>query len=227
VKADPGPEKLSRGVPSGSSGSRTPDRANTAAQRAPRPPQPAGASRRKVPLAVVLGVMLLGGLGALLALNTASAALEVENRTISGSNAATSDTEQQLVRELADKQAPTSLASAARSLGMVPNPNPAFLRINADGSVNVLGSPTPATAPPPPPPSSKPKPKPKPSATASSRSSNRSSRRPAPTVTVTVTAGSSKRPSTSPSPTTSKQIAAPLTTSSAPRTSPSPSRTSR
>ena len=111
---------------------------------------PGGRSKR-LPLPVLLGLMFVGGLCALLALNTASAALEIQQRHISDTNASTSDTEQQLLRDLAAKQAPGSLAGAAASLGLVANPNPAFLRINPDGSVTVLGSPTPATVPPPPP----------------------------------------------------------------------------
>ncbi len=104
---------------------------------------------RAVPLPVLLGGMLLAGLCLLLALNTASAAQELRQRTLTDSNAGASDTEQQLVRDLASRQAPAALASAAAGLGLVPNPNPAFLRINADGSVTVLGSPTPASLPPP------------------------------------------------------------------------------
>jgi hypothetical protein len=137
---------------------------------------PGGRSKR-LPLPVLLGLMFVGGLCALLALNTASAALEIQQRHISDTNASTSDTEQQLLRDLAVKQAPGSLASAAASLGLVANPNPAFLRINPDGSVTVLGSPTPATVPPPPPP-------------------------PTPTPTkprVTPTSSAARKPSTSPS----------------------------
>ncbi|MEO9239297.1 MAG: hypothetical protein ABI418_14545, partial [Jatrophihabitantaceae bacterium] len=96
---------------------------------------------RRLPLPVLLGGMLLAGLCALLALNTASAAQELTQRSLTDSNANTSDIDQQLVRDLAAKQAPAALASAALAQGLVPNPNPAFLRINADGSVTVLGSP--------------------------------------------------------------------------------------
>jgi hypothetical protein len=111
---------------------------------------PAPVRLRRVPLPVLLSAMLLAGLCALLALNTASAAQELTQRNLTDSNANTSDIEQQLVRDLAAKQAPAALASQALALGLVPNPNPAFLRINADGSVTVLGSPTPASVPPPP-----------------------------------------------------------------------------
>ena len=105
---------------------------------------------RRLPLAVLLGLMLVAGLCALLALNTASAAQELKQRALTDSNASTLDVEQQLERDLAAKQAPAALASAATAQGLLPNPNPAFLRINADGSVTILGSPAPASVPPPP-----------------------------------------------------------------------------
>jgi hypothetical protein len=105
---------------------------------------------RRLPLPVLLGLMLVAGLCALLALNTASAAQELKQRALTDSNASTLDVEQQLERDLAAKQAPAALASAATAQGLVPNPNPAFLRINADGSVTILGSPAPASVPPPP-----------------------------------------------------------------------------
>lgn len=105
---------------------------------------------RRLPLPVLLGLMLVAGLCALLALNTASAAQELKQRALTDSNANTLDVEQQLERDLAAKQAPAALASAATAQGLVPNPNPAFLRINADGSVTILGSPAPASVPPPP-----------------------------------------------------------------------------
>jgi hypothetical protein len=140
-----------------------------------------GGRSKRLPLPVLLGLMFVGGLCALLALNTASAALEIQQRHISDTNASTSDTEQQLLRDLAAKQAPGSLASAAASLGLVANPNPAFLRINPDGSVTVLGSPTPATVPPPPP---TPTPSPTPTPTK---------------PRVTPTSSAARKPSTSPS----------------------------
>jgi len=145
---------------------------------------------RRLPLPVLLGGMLLAGLCALLALNTASAAQQLAQRSLTDSIASASDVEQQLVRDLAAKQAPAALASAALAQGLVPNPNPAFLRINADGSVTVLGSPTPASIPAPPStptPSRSPASSPTGSAhhpTARSASASATGR---PTVAVTVT----------------------------------------
>jgi outer membrane biosynthesis protein TonB len=173
-----------------------------------------GATRRRVPLWVVLIAMLAAGLCALLALNTASAALEVQTRGLSDSNANTSDEQQQLTRDLAVKQAPGNLAAAAAALGLVPNQNPAFLRINQNGSVTVLGNPVPATPAPTPTPSPTPSAKPKPSATPSpsasasktpkpGASSAKSTPKPGTTVTVTVTA------SAKPSATATKPTAKP------------------
>jgi len=175
----PSPGKPSPGKPSpgkASPGKLSPGQASYG-KRAP------GAGRKRLPLPVVLGLMLVAGLCALLALNTASAAQEITQRHLSDSNGAASDTEQQLLRDLAAKQAPGSLASAASALGLVANPNPAFLRINPDGSVTILGSPTPASKPPVPTPTATPKP----SASATTTSSRGTSARPTKTAVVTVT----------------------------------------
>lgn len=185
-----------------------------------------------LPLPVLLALMLVAGLCALLALNTASAAQELKQRSLTDSNAALSDQEQQLMRDLAAKQAPASLAAAAAAQGLVPNPNPAFLRLNADGSVTVLGSPAaasiaaPPVAPPRPTAAATPtKPAPRTSARpgqasssaarpgpAASRSASRppaSTARPAPVVTVTVT-----RPATSPKPSATASPTKPSATAS-------------
>jgi hypothetical protein len=119
-----------------------------------RPPAQPGVALHvrlsRLPLPVLLAIMLVAGLCALLALNTASAAQELKQRSLNDSNTALSDLEQQLMRDLAAKQAPAALAAAAAAQGLVPNPNPAFLRLNADGSVTVLGSPAAASVAPPP-----------------------------------------------------------------------------
>jgi hypothetical protein len=184
--------------------------------RTTTPGQPGPVRLRRLPLPVLLGGMLLAGLCALLALNTASAAQELTQRALTDSNASASDIEQQLVRDLAARQAPGALASAAVAQGLVPNPNPAFLRINADGSVTVLGSPTPASLPPVP---ASPAPTPSrspassadrsPTSTAGRSAGATSSGRPTAAVTVTVTRTAPVSPSGGPSP-------HPTVTSSAP-----------
>ncbi len=180
---------------------------------------------RRLPLPVLLAVLLVGGLCALLALNTASAAQELQQRSLTEHNAELSDLAQQLTRDLAAQEAPGSLASAAAAQGLIPNPNPAFLRLNADGSVTVLGSPAPASLPAPvvtPTPTAAPRPsassaagakaspstsgtpgasgsgRTKPTASTSVRPGAGSSRSSAPVVTVTVT-----RSAPPPSPSTS------------------------
>jgi hypothetical protein len=192
-----------------------------------------GARLRRLPLPVLLALLLVGGLCTLLALNTASAAQELKQRSLTDSNAALSDLEQQLTRDLAAKQAPAALASAAAAQGLVPNPNPAFLRLNADGSVTVLGSPAAASLAPPPvvptptaaaSPATSPS---KPAASASTRpgasgsparsgpsagrSATGSARSSAPVVTVTVT-----RPAPSVTPTPTPTGSASSTKSTAP-----------
>ncbi len=201
---------------------------------------------RRLPLPVLLALMLVAGLCALLALNTASAAQELRQRALTDSNAELSDSAQQLTRDLAAEQAPGALASAAAAQGLVPNPNPAFLRLNADGSVTVLGSPAPASlapplvsAPPSPPPSAPagatPSATASPSATAarptgsaspgaSSSGRGTTSSAPAPVVTVTVTRAASPSASTSrgASPSASTSRAASPTPSATPTKSSAP-----
>jgi hypothetical protein len=180
----------------------------TAGTRRLAPGGPRGARLRQLPLPVLLGLMLVGGLCALLALNTASAAQELRQRSLTESNAALSDQQQQLMRDLAAKQAPASLAAAAAALGLVPNPNPAFLRLNADGSVTVLGSPAPASlAPRPvtPKPTATPSPRATPSKSAANpTASSAGTSKPASSSTGTSkpTTSSTASPATRPGPST-------------------------
>ncbi|HEY3631084.1 MAG TPA: hypothetical protein VGL21_09310 [Jatrophihabitantaceae bacterium] len=116
---------------------------------------------RRMPFVLLIAGLLIGGLCALLALNTAAAAAELRRQSLTQSNAASADDVQQLKAELAAKQAPGALASAAAGLGMVPADHPAFLRILPNGTVKVMRSPQAATAPPlPPDPTPTPTPKP-------------------------------------------------------------------
>ena len=101
---------------------------------------------RRAPFVLLVLGLIGAGLCALLAINTAAAADEVRQRELTSANADTSDQTQQLRIEIANKQAPAALASAARALGMVPNPNPAFLVVGTDGSVDAWsGSPAKAS----------------------------------------------------------------------------------
>jgi hypothetical protein len=103
-------------------------------------PKPPRRRPHRVPFVVLLATVLLAGMLALLGLNTASAANEVAQRKFDSANASLSDVEQQLGRDLSTRQSPADLARAAYKLGLIPAPNPAFLRFNPDGSVTVLGT---------------------------------------------------------------------------------------
>ncbi len=98
-----------------------------------------GAPRRAPFILLVLG-LIGAGLCALLAINTVAAADEVRQRDLTSSNDDASNQIQQLKIDIANKQAPAALASAARALGMVPDPNPAFLVLSPNGTVTVAGS---------------------------------------------------------------------------------------
>ncbi|HEY0169050.1 MAG TPA: hypothetical protein VGB75_18540 [Jatrophihabitans sp.] len=196
-----------------------------------RPPAQPGVALHvrlsRLPLPVLLTIMLVAGLCALLALNTASAAQELKQRSLNDSNTALSDLEQQLMRDLAAKQAPASLAAAAAAQGLVPNPNPAFLRLNADGSVTVLGSPAAATTTPP---AAPPPPQPAPPAPATSATSAAAGATPARTAPSTSTgpAPASSRPASRPAGSSSRTSAPVVTvTVTRPAAAPTPSATAR
>jgi hypothetical protein len=94
-----------------------------------------------VPFAVLVVGLIVGGMALLLALNTASAANELRRHDLAGKDATVGAQVQELQNEVAASAAPANLAAAAAALGMVPAANPAFLVIEPDGSVRVLGSP--------------------------------------------------------------------------------------
>lgn len=125
---------------------------------------PKHASRApRTPFALLVLGLIVGGMCALLALNTASAANEVGRHTIAAKDQSVAAQLVQLQNDAQASSAPANLAAAAAALGMVPAGNPAFLEIGPDGRVRVLGSPAPATAAPvivPKPTKAKPKPTP-------------------------------------------------------------------
>jgi hypothetical protein len=99
----------------------------------------AGAPR--MPFAVLVTVLIVGGLALLLLLNTVSAANEVRRHDITARDASIAAQVQELQNEVAASAAPGNLAQAAAALGMVPAMNPAFLVVASDGTVRVFGSP--------------------------------------------------------------------------------------
>ncbi|HEU5007769.1 MAG TPA: hypothetical protein VFT67_12405 [Jatrophihabitantaceae bacterium] len=116
--------------------------------------RPAPKHAPRVPFALLMVALVVGGLATLLVLNTASAANELKRHDLTAKDADVAAKVEQLRNEVAASQAPGNLARVAAQLGMVPAGNPAFLQIAADGKVRVLGSPAPASAPPVAPPSS-------------------------------------------------------------------------
>jgi len=98
----------------------------------------------RAPFAVVVVVLLVGGLLGLLMLNTmvAQGAFRLHDLTVQGK--VLDDREEVLSRQVQTLQAPTSLSQRATAFGMVPGGPPVFLRLS-DGAV--LGTPG-APAPP-------------------------------------------------------------------------------
>jgi hypothetical protein len=130
----------------------------------------------RTPFLLVLGGLIVGGLCALLALNTASAANELRRHDYAAGDQSIGAQVAALENAVARSAAPGNIAAAAARLGMVPAGNPAFLMIRADGgSVTLLGSPAPASGyptyvPPPTPTAPKTSHTPTPSRTPSSKS---------------------------------------------------------
>jgi type II secretory pathway pseudopilin PulG len=113
-----------------------------------RPVRKGHDGRRRLPFAVVITSLIVGGMALLLVLNTASAANEVRRRDLAIKDAAVAAQVQDLRNEVAASAAPGLLAEAAAGLGMVPANNPAFLVLGSDGSVRIMGSPNPASGAP-------------------------------------------------------------------------------
>ena len=100
--------------------------------------------RSAIPFALlVLGVLAVG-LVALLMLNTAMDDNSVAIQQAQKKQAELTDREQELSQQLAGLSAPSSLASQAAALGLVPNPQPAFLNPTTGA---VMGTPSPAPTP--------------------------------------------------------------------------------
>jgi hypothetical protein len=101
-----------------------------------------------LPFVVLVLGLIGGGMLALLALNTASAANEVSRHDIADADQSIAAQVEQLQIDARNSAAPGNLARAAQALGMVPAGNPGFIEIGRNGAVRVLGRAAPATAPP-------------------------------------------------------------------------------
>jgi hypothetical protein len=107
------------------------------------PPAPVATPRAPFIL-LVLTIVVSGVLG-ILVLNTKINENAFQLHDLQQQQTALDQQEQQLERELAEKESPGSLAAAARRLGLVPAGTPAFIRL-PDG--RVLGVPQPASGQP-------------------------------------------------------------------------------
>jgi hypothetical protein len=151
----------------------------------------------RVPFALLVVGLVAGGLGLLLALNTASAANELRRHDLAGRDAEIAAQLQQANNEVAASDAPNALASAAGELGMVPAGNPVFISVGPDAKAKVLGVGAPASPLPLPPvvvpvtragsPAAAPTPTKTASPTASGTPSPSGTARPSPTPTPVVT----------------------------------------
>jgi len=108
---------------------------------------PRRSSAAKTPFAVVLVVVLAGGLLGLLLLNTLVAQQSFALHDLGKQDKQLAQQQQDLTRDVQDLEAPASVAARASALHMVPSGPPAFLRLS-DGKV--LGVPQPGVAPAPP-----------------------------------------------------------------------------
>jgi len=102
---------------------------------------------KRTPFVVLLLALVVGAMSLLLVLNTASAANEVDRHNAAVADSALAARLVDLRNQINASAAPANIARVARSLGMVPADAPAFLRIDADGKVKLLGRPAAATAP--------------------------------------------------------------------------------
>jgi cell division protein FtsL len=113
----------------------SPESAKAAGLRLVRPVR---SRARKAPFVVVVMTILSIGLVGLIVLSTILQAQSFEAEKLNSQAAALETQQQLLTREVDKLQSPANVARRAIQFGMVPNTNPAFLRLS-DGKV--LGKP--------------------------------------------------------------------------------------
>lgn len=99
----------------------------------------------RTPFLLLLLGLVVGGMCALLALNTASAANELQRHDYAAADESVANEVTALENAVAASAAPGNVAAAAARLGMVPAGDPAFFVVRPDGSITLLGSPAAAT----------------------------------------------------------------------------------
>ncbi|PXY33077.1 hypothetical protein BAY59_08120 [Prauserella coralliicola] len=119
--------------------------------------------RSRASFVLLLMALMAAGVATTLGLSTQAIADSYRLEELRQGNANLAEYSEQLQREVASAESPSSLAERAKALGMVPGGNPARIVVNEDGSIRVVGEPTKATAPAPPPaPEPEPEPEPEP-----------------------------------------------------------------
>ncbi|MET0449772.1 MAG: hypothetical protein ABW004_15260 [Aeromicrobium sp.] len=105
--------------------------------------RPVRSRARKAPFVVVVLTVLAIGLVGLIIMSTVLQAQSFEAAKLDRQASALQTQQQSIAREVDRLQSPANVASRAIAIGMVPNANPAFLRLS-DGKV--LGEPKAAEA---------------------------------------------------------------------------------
>lgn len=105
--------------------------------------RPVRSRARKAPFVVVVLTVLGVGLVGLIVLSTVLQSQSFESARLDRQVATLKTQQQALTRDVDRLQSPSNVARRALQIGMVPNANPAFLRLS-DGTV--LGVPKPAEA---------------------------------------------------------------------------------
>ena len=116
----------------------------------------------RLPFAIFIGAILVGGLVALLLLHTMAAQDAFRLESLQQQSAALDDTEEQLAVANEQAAAPSVLGAHARALGMVPTGSIAYVQLHHHGKIVGVVQAAPPPAPPP-----APSPTPSPSASPS------------------------------------------------------------
>jgi hypothetical protein len=114
----------------------TPSRIEDAKAAGLRLVRPVRSRARKAPFVVVVMTVLSIGLVGLIIMSTILQAQSFEAARLDREAAQLTTQQQSLGRDVARMQSPANVAARAVQLGMVPNSNPAFLRLSDD---KVLG----------------------------------------------------------------------------------------
>jgi hypothetical protein len=101
---------------------------------------PAPVTTPRAPFVLLVLVLVVGGVLGILVLNTKINENAFQLHDLRDQQAALDVDEQQLVREIAQKEAPNNLAAASIQYGMVPSNQPAYLKL-PDG--RLIGMPQP------------------------------------------------------------------------------------